>query len=117
LKFIVDAQLPRKLAQWLIIAGSDAVHTWDLPNRNRTTDRQIIDIADSENWVVVTKDSDFVDSHLLNGKPAKLFLISTGNISNSKLEALLVPLIPILINEFMTSNFLELDQTGLVIRG
>jgi len=117
LKFIVDAQLPRKLAQWLIAAGLDAVHTLDLPNQNRRTDRQIIDIADGENRVVVTKDSDFVDSHLLNGKPAKLLLISIGNISNSRLEALLVPFIPILINEFMTSNFLELDQTGIVIRG
>lgn len=31
---------------------------------NRTSDRQLTDIADSENRVVVTKDRDFRDSHL-----------------------------------------------------
>jgi predicted nuclease of predicted toxin-antitoxin system len=65
----------------------------------------------------VTKDADFVDSHLLRGRPAKLLLISTGNISNRDLEALLVPLIPDVVREFQAHSFLELGRAGVVIRG
>jgi predicted nuclease of predicted toxin-antitoxin system len=80
--FLVDAHLPRRMTAWLSAAGCDAVHTFDLPDKNRTTDQELLDLADREQRVIVTKDSDFVDSHILNGRPAKLLLISTGNISN-----------------------------------
>jgi len=46
--FLVDAQLPRRVAAWLVAAGCDAVHTLDLPDKNRTTDDQILDLADRE---------------------------------------------------------------------
>jgi predicted nuclease of predicted toxin-antitoxin system len=116
-KFLVDAQLPRRAAGWLIVAGSDAVHTLDLPDGNRTTDQQIVELAEREQRVVVTKDADFVDSHILAGRPAKLLLISTGNISNRELESLLVPLIPDIVREFETHSFLELGRVGLLVRG
>jgi predicted nuclease of predicted toxin-antitoxin system len=115
--FLVDAQLPRRAAGWLTVAGCDAVHTLDLPDGNRTTDRQLLDLADIEDRVIVTKDADFVDSHLLSGRPAKLLLISTGNISNRDLEALMVPLIPDIVRELQTHSFLELGRAGLDIRG
>lgn len=81
-------------------AGCDAKHTLDLPDANRTTDEQINDVADRGQWIVVTKDADFVDSHLLRGRPPKLLLISTGNITNRELETLIVPLLPDIIREF-----------------
>jgi predicted nuclease of predicted toxin-antitoxin system len=115
--FLVDAQLPRRMTAWLAAAGCDAKHTLDLPDGNRTTDEQINDLADREQRIVITKDADFVDSHLLRGRPPKLLLISTGNISNRDLEALMVPLIPDIVREFGTHTFLELGRTGLVIRG
>jgi len=87
-----------------------------LPNRNRTTDEQINELANREQRVLVTKDVDFVDSHLLTGRPAKLLLISTGNISNRDLEALLVPLIPDIAREFVSHAFLEVGRTGIVVR-
>lgn len=117
MNFLVDAQLPRRMAAWLAAAGCDAVHTLDLPDGNRTTDTQVNDVADQEQRVVVTKDADFVDSHLIAGRPAKLLLVSTGNISNRDLEALVVPLIPDIVREFATHAFLELGQSGVVIRG
>ena len=117
MNFLVDAQLPRRMAAWLIAAGCDAKHTLDLPDGNRTTDEQVNDLADREQRVVVTKDADFVDSHLLRGRPAKLLLISTGNISNRDLEALMVPLIPDLVREFGAHAFLELGRSGIVVRG
>lgn len=117
MKFLVDAQLPRRAARWLTAAGWDAVHTLDLPDGNRTTDRQVIDVADQEQRVVISKDVDFVDSHVLYGHPAKLLLISTGNISNRDLEALLLSLLPTVVREFQTHSFLELGRGGMVVRG
>jgi predicted nuclease of predicted toxin-antitoxin system len=80
MNFLVDAQLPRRMTAWLAAAGCNAIHTLDLPDANRTTDEQINDVADQEQRVVITKDADFVDSHLLRRRPPKLLLISTGNI-------------------------------------
>jgi predicted nuclease of predicted toxin-antitoxin system len=117
MKFLVDAQLPRRMVGWLCAAGCDAVHTLDLPLGNRTPDEQVIERADREQRVVVSKDEDFVDSHLLAGRPAKLLLVSTGIISNRELEQLVVPLIPSLIQEFQTNSFIELCRSGLIIRG
>jgi predicted nuclease of predicted toxin-antitoxin system len=114
--FLVDAQLPRRMVAWLTAAACNAVHTLDLPDKNRTTDQQVIETADRESQVVISKDADFVDSHLLHGRPAKLLLISTGNISNRDLEKLITPLIPDLVREFQTHTFLELDRTGIIIR-
>ena len=117
MNFLVDAQLPRRVTGWLTAAGCDAVHTLDLPDGNRTTDHELLDLADREQRAVVTKDADFVDSHLLAGRPAKLLLISTGNISNRDLEALMVPLIPAILREFQTHAFLELGRAGIDVRG
>jgi predicted nuclease of predicted toxin-antitoxin system len=93
MRFFVDAQLPRRMVAWLSAAGCDATHTMDLPLRNRTSDKEITAIANQEQRILVTKDGDVVDSHLLSGEPAKLLLVTTGNISNRALEQLTVPLI------------------------
>jgi predicted nuclease of predicted toxin-antitoxin system len=117
MNFLVDAQLPRRMTAWLTAAGCNALHTLDLPDGNRTTDEQLNDVADREQRVVVSKDADFVDTHLLRGRPAKLLLISTGNISNRDLEALVVPLLADIVREFQTHSFLEFGRAGIVIRG
>ena len=113
MNFLVDAQLPRRLT----VAGCDAKHTLDLPDVNRTADEQINDVADREQRIVVTKDADFVDAHLLRRRPAKLLLISTGNITNRELEVLVVPLIPDIIREFSTNSFIEVGRGGIALRG
>ena len=88
MKLLVDAQLPRRLAQQLAALGHDVIHTLDLPLANQTSDLSIIELADGAGRVVITKDRDFVDSFVLRGEPARLLLVSTGNISNRDLEAL-----------------------------
>jgi predicted nuclease of predicted toxin-antitoxin system len=102
---------------WLTASGCDTIHTLDLPDGNKTTDAQLIVVADGEMRVVVTKDADFVNEHVLHGRPEKLLLISTGNISNKELENLIVPLIADIVREFQTNYFLELGRAGIIIRG
>ena len=116
MKLLVDAQFSRRVTSWFNSVGCDAIHTLDLVSGNSTTDIAINTISDVENRVVMTKDSDFVDSHLLQGSPHKLLLVTAGNLTNKELEALLVPLIPSLIADFETNNFLELTEQGIVMR-
>ena len=69
MKFLVDAQLPRRLAYRLREAGHDAVHTLDLAGGNRTSDATILETAEREQRIVVTKDADFVNSFFLTHRP------------------------------------------------
>jgi len=41
MKFLVDAQLPRRLVAQSQEAGVEAVHTLDLPDGNRTSDQEV----------------------------------------------------------------------------
>jgi len=70
-KFLIDAQLPRRLARRLGTVGHDAVHTLDLPAGNRTTDAEICRLANLDDRVVVTKDADFVNSYLLSRRASR----------------------------------------------
>jgi predicted nuclease of predicted toxin-antitoxin system len=117
MKFLVDAQLPRRLAQRLQAVGHDALHTLDLPDQNRTTDQSILAIAAAEERVVVTKDADFVHSHILLGEPAQLLLIATGNITNAELETLLLPQLPAIVSALETHAFVEMNRHSLIIHG
>jgi predicted nuclease of predicted toxin-antitoxin system len=87
-KFVVDAQLPPRLATRLALLGHDVVHATSLAGGDRMPDREIAACADEEDRVVVTKDSDFRCSHTVSGTPAWLLLIATGNIRNDELLAL-----------------------------
>jgi len=69
-RFLVDAQLPVRLAGRLTSLGHDVVHTSELSDGNRTSDPEIIEIADRDDRVVITKDLDFLDGHLLKGARA-----------------------------------------------
>jgi predicted nuclease of predicted toxin-antitoxin system len=65
MKFLIDAQLPKRLAAELKQAGFEATHTLELPEGNRTTDQALIALSITRQAVLVTKDSDFVQSFLL----------------------------------------------------
>jgi predicted nuclease of predicted toxin-antitoxin system len=84
MKFVVDAQLPYGLKLFLKDNGFDAIHTDDLPNMERTSDTEIINISELENRIIITKDKDFLDSYLLFNKPKKMILITSGNIKNKE---------------------------------
>jgi predicted nuclease of predicted toxin-antitoxin system len=112
----VDAQLPRRMAYRFREAGHDAVHTLDLPAGNRTSDAEVLNVAEREQRIVVTKDADFVNSFVVARKPERLLLVSTGNITNPDLEALLLPNIAGIAAAFASgSSFVELTQTALIV--
>lgn len=114
MKFLVDAQLPRRLARGLREAGHDAIHTLDLPLGNCTTDTLINALSAGEHYVVVTKDSDFVNSFILNRRPYKLLLISTGNVRNAELEALFLSNLEKMVEGFDSFDYIELNRRALI---
>jgi predicted nuclease of predicted toxin-antitoxin system len=114
-KFLIDAQLPARLGGLLSAGGHDVVHTSQLPEGNRTTDTALAALADAEDRVVVTKDRDFRDSHLLRGAPRQLLVVATRNISNQDLLASFNDNLETLTAALDEARFVELGSTGLVI--
>jgi predicted nuclease of predicted toxin-antitoxin system len=113
--FLVDAQLPARLARLLNELGHDALHTSELPEGNRTTDVRIALLADESARVVVTKDRDFRDGHLLSGSPRRLLVVRTGNITNNALLSLVSDHLPTLVAAFDGADFVELGSREIVI--
>ncbi len=115
MKFLVDAQLPRRLADLLAAANHDAVHTLDLPRRNQTPDDELLEICARANRILVSKDLEFADSFLLKQKPSRLLLVSTGNITNNELERLFQTHLSKIADAFESYMFIELDQSGMSV--
>ncbi len=115
MKFLVDAQLPRRLIPLLRQAGHDAIHTLDLPHGNRTPDAEINDLAEREQRVVITKDADFVNSFVVLGKPYKLLLVSTGNITNTDLLTLFSRYLPQIEGALQPHSYVELTREALIV--
>jgi len=112
-KFIVDAQLPKSLSEFLNQKGFDSIHTLDLPQLNKTSDNVIISIAFEQKRVVITKDKDFLESFLLNSKPEKLIIVRTGNITNQLLLKLFQENIGYITSLLLKSNLVEITATEI----
>jgi predicted nuclease of predicted toxin-antitoxin system len=110
MKFLVDAHLPPGLCGVLQAAGHEAVHTRTLPAGNLTPDEAINQMSLREQWVVVSKDSDFYYSHLLHGKPWKLLLIRTGNLGTRELKELFRRHLAEIVQALEQNSLLELDR-------
>lgn len=115
MKLLLDAQLPFRLARHLTAAGHDVVHTSELTEGNRTPDADITRRADAEGRIVVSKDRDFRDSHLLRGSPSRLLVVATGNIANNALLDLFDRHLDAIADAFAGSSFVELGPDRLVI--
>ncbi len=116
MKFLIDANLPFKLAIALKGKGYDILHTDDLPDKERTTDKEIRKISIDQDRIVITKDSDFLDSHLIKGVPSKLLLITTGNIINKDLFVLFDKYFDTIIQLFDRYDFIELTNNQIIVR-
>ena len=117
MRFLVDAQLPARVARALNDAGHDALHTSQLPGGNRTPDGEVARLADAEDRVVISKDRDFRDSHLLRGTPRRLFIVALGNCSNNDLLAMLIGHLAAVVAAFDAATMVELRANALVIHG
>ena len=114
MKLLVDAQLPAKICEVFTSLGFDCLHVDALPKGDETPDAEIAAYADLHGFVVVTKDSDFFHAHMVKGWPARLLLITAGNMKNRALFDLIRQNALALKNLLPTHTFLELSNQGLV---
>ena len=115
MKFLIDAQLPRRLASWLQQRGHDVIHTFDLAQQNRTSDLSLLTLANDEQRVLISKDTDFELSHQLGKGPPKLLLITTGNIHNTDLLELFARHEVMLCTLLKQHSFIELSRSQLIV--
>lgn len=88
MRFILDAQLPPQLAEWLSWEFSiSAIAVRDL-GLSEAADTVLFDYARAESAVVVSKDSDFVELVHRLGSPPQILWITCGNVSNQHLREL-----------------------------
>jgi len=116
-KFLVDAQLRVRVARLLREGGHDALHTSQLPDENRSPDADIARIADAEDRVVISKDRDFRDSHLLRRSPQRLLVVATGNIANDELLSLFAEHLAAIVAALGGAPLVELRADVLAIHG
>ncbi len=116
MKFLVDAQLPKNLSDFLIGRGFDSIHTIDLPHKNRTSDKGIIQFAETQNRIIISKDVDFLNSHLIKSLPSKLVIVKTGNISNRKLIEIFDSSLDLIIRMLKHSDLVEVNQKFIADR-
>ena len=79
MKFLCDIHISYKIVKHLISLGFDAIHVSDILNKSETKDSAICEYADINDYVVITKDSDFRNSFLVNQTPKKLIKINLGS--------------------------------------
>jgi predicted nuclease of predicted toxin-antitoxin system len=114
-RFLVDAQLPPRLARALVTAGHDAVHTLNLAEGNRSTDRTVAEAADAEDRVLITKDGDFRDSHRLRASPRRLLIVTTGNIGNDELLEIFAVHLGLLVTALESAGMVELGHDSVEV--
>ena len=115
MKFLIDAQLPVRLAAYLTQEGHDVRHSFSLPDGNRTTDQALAELADGQDRVMVTKDRDFEISHALRSSPRRLLLVTTGNMSNNALIGLFDTNLAVIEQELSSADYVELSPVAVIV--
>ena len=115
MKFLIDAHLPPSLRHTFAAAGHDAIHTLDLPEQNASRDGLLNEVSVRDQRIVITKDTDFYFSHLLQGRPWKLVLVRTGNMGLRQTHQVFEKHLPAIVTALETCTLVELDTRSISI--
>lgn len=89
MKVLCDVHIARRVVAFYLTLGCEALHINDILSGSETKDAAIAQYADEHEMVVLTKDKDFLDTHLIKKTPRRLIKINLGNISNNTLLEIL----------------------------
>ncbi|NQU10386.1 DUF5615 family PIN-like protein [bacterium] len=84
MNFLVDVNLPPHLSAWLSGRNHQATHLSDLDSL-RAADARVWTLAVDRGAVIVSKDTDFYELSMVQGRPPQVLLIALGNCSNDDL--------------------------------
>lgn len=111
MKFLCDVHISFKLVNHLRSLQFETIHVNEILDKWYSRDKDICIYADLNDFIVVTKDSDFRNSFLLKGTPKKLVRIKLGNLSTSILiKVISENLLSIQELDSSGSFMIELDQ-------
>jgi predicted nuclease of predicted toxin-antitoxin system len=110
MKLLLDENLSRRLVPFLQDAfpGSSQVV---LEGLERANDQAIWEFAKANDFVIVTKDSDFYELSLLYGAPPRIVWLQFGNSSRSRVIQLLLD------NATEIKRRLQDDETKCLVLG
>lgn len=74
-----------KLVKTIEVLGYPCIHVNTILDKWYTKDSEIAKYVDENDYILITKDSDFRDSFFIKNTPKKLIKINLGNISNKEL--------------------------------
>jgi len=103
MRFLVDAQLPPGLVQFLEQRGHEAKAVRDVALRE-ANDHTIWAFAISGDWVVVTKDEDFAERAIQAQVGPQILWLRIGNSTNRVLFTWLEPLLPTAIKNLQAGQ-------------
>lgn len=101
MRFLIDAQLPPGLADWIKDRGHDAEHVTASHDAD-APDEVIWRSAVDGGFIVVSKDRDFVEWALARRPAAQVVWARIGNATNRSLLVKFAPLWPNLIEALET---------------
>jgi predicted nuclease of predicted toxin-antitoxin system len=88
MKILLDQNLSFKLCSRLKDIFPEIIHTKEL-SLETATDEEVWLYAKLNSFVLVSKDTDFVEKAVIKGHPPKIIWIKAGNCSTDKIELLL----------------------------
>ncbi|MDP9046563.1 MAG: DUF5615 family PIN-like protein, partial [Bacteroidota bacterium] len=93
-----------------------SVHINQILQKWHTSDAEICRYADTNSLVVVTKDSDFKNSHFINKTPKKIIRVVLGNTTNIDLILLFTKYLPVILPLSINNGFyIEIDSKQIIV--
>ena len=114
MKFVVDEQLPPLLATRLTQWGHESIHVFDTPSGKSGADLDVRAFADATGRTVISKDEDFLRSHVAFASPAALLYATFGNLKTNPLLTLFESHLPVLLAALTAGGFADLGPDGPV---
>lgn len=103
MKFLVDAQLPPALAQFIVAHGHESQPVREVGLRD-ADDEDIWKFAEDGGWIVVSKDEDFMERSLVRHSGPQVVWLRIGNCTNRVLLTWFEPIFPHILRELETGS-------------
>lgn len=88
MKLLFDQNLSHRLVDSLSDIFPESIHVQDV-KLDRSTDSEVWDYAKENNYIIISKDSDFHQRSFLHGPPPKVIWINKGNCTTETILKLL----------------------------
>lgn len=106
--FFIDAHLPASLSS--CFPGHEVIHASQLTDGNFTSDNTINQLSVTNEWIVLTKDTDFYYSFVAKKQPHKLVLVKLGNFRLREIREYFNDNAPKIITLMKEHSFIILEQ-------